>query len=127
MTSRKRFNSRIDSGSYGPTAADFSSKPHSDSPSPEVFREASIGIFCDGNPEVRHDGVTVTVLTLGGPADAAGIKAGDVILAINDHYVFTIRKLQEEITHHEPGTNIALRCRRHSTIYDVSLSVGRAE
>lgn len=69
-------------------------------------------MFCDGNPEVRHNGVTLTALTAGGPADQAGIKAGDVILAINDHYLFPIRELQEEISHHQPGGKIAVRYRR---------------
>jgi membrane-associated protease RseP (regulator of RpoE activity) len=92
-----------------------------------VFKDASIGVFCDGNPDIRHDGVTLTALTPGGPADQAGIKAGDVILAINDHYLFTIRELQEEISHQQPGTKIAVRYRRYSTIYDASLVVGQVQ
>ena len=66
----------------------------------------------------------LTALTPGGPADAAGIKAGDVILAINDQYLFTIRELQDGIRRREPGTKIAVRYRRYSTIYDASLIVG---
>jgi hypothetical protein len=81
----------------------------------------------DGNPDVRHDGVTLTALTAGGPADQAGIKAGDVIVAINDHYLFTIGELKEEISHIEPGTKIAIRYRRYSTIYDASLIVGAVQ
>jgi hypothetical protein len=92
--------------------------------SPEVLGQASIGIFCEGNPDVRHDGVTLTALTPGGPADQAGVKAGDVILAINDHYLFTIGELKDEISHHQPGTKIAVRYRRFSTIYDASVVVG---
>lgn len=97
------------------------------STSAQIFAQASIGIFCEGNPEVRHDGVTLTALTPGGPADQAGIKAGDVILAINDHYLFTIGELKEEISHHEPGTKIAVRYRRYSTIYDASVTTGTAQ
>jgi membrane-associated protease RseP (regulator of RpoE activity) len=107
--------------------AQTSAKPSSATASLQISAQASIGIFCEGNPDVRHDGVTLTALTPGGPADQAGIKAGDVILAINDHYLFTIGELKEEISHHEPGTKIAVRYRRYSTIYDASVVVGTAE
>jgi PDZ domain len=93
----------------------------------QAFKDATIGVFCVGNPDIRHDGVTLTTLTTGGPADQAGIKAGDVILAINDHDLFTIRELQEEISHHEPGTRIGVRYRRYATIYYTSLVVARVQ
>jgi membrane-associated protease RseP (regulator of RpoE activity) len=109
------------------SVAQTSSKPSSATPSTQIFGQGSIGIFCEGNPDVRHDGVTLTALTPGGPAEQAGIKAGDVILAINDHYLFTIGGLKEEISHHEPGTKIAVRYRRYSTIYDASLVVGTVQ
>lgn len=99
-------------------------KQSSPTASPQIFGQASIGIFCEGNPDVRHDGVTLTALTPGGPADQAGIKPGDVILAISDHYLFTIAELKEEISHHQPGTKISVRYRRYSTIYDASVVVG---
>ena len=94
---------------------------------PQIFGQASIGIFCEGNPDVRHDGVTLTALTPGGPADQAGIKSGDVILAISDHYLFTITELKEEISHSQPGTKISVRYRRYSTIYDASVVVGTVQ
>jgi len=76
------------------SAADFSSKPHAHLPSPQLFKDATIGVFCEGNLDARHDGVTLTALTPDGPAERSGIRAGDTILSINDHYLFTIRELQ---------------------------------
>lgn len=115
-----------------PTAADFSSTTTSiekriDPASRQVFKDASIGLFCDGNPDVRHDGVTLTALTPGGPADQAGMKAGDVILAINDHYLFTIGELKDEISHHQPGTTVTVRYRRYSAINVASVVVGSVQ
>jgi len=110
------------------SAADFSSKPRASTPSiAPVFKDATIGAFCDGNPDLHHDGVTLTALAPGGPADQAGIKAGDAILAVNDRYLFTIRELQDEITRHQPGTKIAIRYRRYSTIYDTFLVVAQSQ
>jgi len=107
--------------------ADASTKPNDAAASPKIFREASIGVFSDENPNVRHDGVTLTSVTEGGPAGQVGIKAGDVILAIDDHYLFTVGELKEEISRHQPGTKIAVRYRRYATIYDASLVVGRGQ
>jgi len=92
--------------------------------SPEI---ASIGVFSDGNPNVRHDGVTLTSVSAGGPADQAGIKVGDVILAINNHYLFTASELKEEISHYPPGTKVAVHFRRYSTINDANLVVGPSQ
>ena len=50
--------------------------------------------------------------------------AGDVILAVDDHYLFTAEELDAEIKHHKPGTQVAVRYRRYSRIYDTSLVVG---
>ena len=91
-----------------------------------ISTQASIGVFSNGNPNIRHDGVTLTSVTAGSPADQVGIRAGDVILAIDDHYVFTVRELNEEISHHQPGAKIEVRYRRYSIIYDTPVLLGRA-
>jgi len=109
------------------SAADFSSKPHDHPQSAQLFKDATIGAFCDGNLDVRHDGVTLTALTPDGPAEQSGIRAGDTILSINDHYLFTIRELQEEIARHHPGTTVAVRYRRYSTIYETQIVIGHLQ
>jgi hypothetical protein len=96
-----------------------SASPDSDSPT-----QASIGVFFEGNPDVRHDGVAITAVTADGPADRAGIKAGDVILAINDRYLFTIGELTHQVSHLQPGTRIVVRYRRRTTISEASVTVG---
>ena len=93
--------------------------PDSESPT-----QASVGIFFEGNPDVRHDGVAITAVTADGPADRAGIKAGDVILAINDRYLFTIGELTHQVSHLQPGATIAVRYRRRATISEASVTVG---
>jgi S1-C subfamily serine protease len=106
-------------------SADASTKPAGTAANPQVLGESSIGAFAGGNPDVRHDGVTLTSVIAGGPADRAGIKAGDVILAINDRYLFTAGELMNEVSHRQPGTTIMVRYRRYSTIYDASVVVGQ--
>lgn len=94
---------------------------------PQTYSNSTIGIFCEGNSDVRHDGVAITALTPGGPADQVGIKPGDFIVAIDDHFVFTIRELKEEVGRHPPGTRIRVRYRRYSTIGESTAVVGQID
>jgi hypothetical protein len=94
--------------------------------SSQAFNDATIGASTDENPTIRHDGITLDRVTPGGPADRVGIRVGDVILAIDDHYLFTAEELDAEIKHHKPGAQVSVRYRRYSTIYDTSLIVGSA-
>jgi PDZ domain-containing protein len=94
---------------------------------PQTFSNSSIGVFCEGNADVHHDGVVLTALTPGGPADQVGIKSGDFILAIDDHFLFTIRELKDEVSRHPPGTRIRVRYRRYSAISEATLVVGQVD
>ena len=89
--------------------------------------DGTIGASSDGNPRVRHDGVTVSQVVAGGPADQIGIKVGDVILAIDGHYLFTIEELNNAIDSCKPGSTIKIRYRRYSMTYETSLIVGNRE
>jgi len=109
-----------------PNSSDITPKNLANVPSQQSFKDATIGAFADGNPDVRRDGIELSAVTAGGPADQVGIKAGDVIVSINDHYVYTIRELNEEITRYEPGTKIGVRYRRYSTSNNTFVVVGRA-
>jgi len=97
----------------------FNASPESEQPP-----RASVGMFFEGNPDVRHDGVVVAAVTADGAADRASIKAGDVILAINDVYLFTIGELTRQVSHLQPGAKIVVRYRRRAMISEVSVTVG---
>jgi PDZ domain len=121
----QRTNERSSNVAEVQSPAAAKSSPGVTAASSQRFTESSIGVFSDVNPNVRRDGITLAAVTPGGPADQVGIKAGDVILAINDHYLFTAGELTDEVSHHQPGTKIVVRYRRYSTIYDASLFVGQ--
>jgi len=89
--------------------------------------EGSIGASSEQNPTVRHDGVVLSQVTSGGPADQAGIKPGDVILAINGRFLYTSAELNQDIGNTAPGTKIAVRYMRRFTIFDTFLVVGEGE
>jgi membrane-associated protease RseP (regulator of RpoE activity) len=72
----------------------------------------------------RHDGVRIDGVSPGGPADQAGLKAGDYILSIDNHYLFTVEDLDSEVRSHKPGTRVAVRYRRYSAIDETFVIIG---
>lgn len=92
--------------------------------SPSTAEKTSIGAWCDEKPRIRHDGVRVDRIAPDGPADQAGLRAGDDILALDGIYLFTVEELMNKVSRYTPGTKISLRYRRRSTIYDSFLIMG---
>jgi hypothetical protein len=96
----------------------------SEPPAPMVVPDGSIGAFSDQEPRLRRDGILLSRVLPNGPADRAGIKAGDTILAIENHYLFTVEELVDEVRRYTPGAKVAVRYRRYSSIYETTVVVG---
>jgi len=81
----------------------------------EIFlpgpRRAMLGVNLGGT-EPNGGGVRVEGVSPGGPAAEAGVKAGDVIVAIQSKPVATGRELVKAMEAIEPGQKVALELRR---------------
>jgi len=77
---------------------------------PPPARRAMLGVNL-GDSE-QGGGVRVNGVSPGGPAEAAGVKAGDVIVAIQAKPVTTGRELVRVMEAIEPGDKVALELRR---------------
>lgn len=85
--------------------------------------EVLIGIWFKGNPTVRHDGIEICGVRPNGPADSIEMKPGDVLLAIDDHYLFTIDEVRDELLHRQPGSRLRIRYRRNQLISENYLTI----
>jgi len=99
------------------------------SPSVEVVttgppEEALMGISLTGKPTVRHDGIAISAVRPKGPADDIDLKPGDVILAIDDHYLYTINELRAELLRHKPGVRVRIHYRHYLFINENYLTIG---
>lgn len=83
-------------------------------------RRAMLGVNL-GAAEPNGGGVRIEGVSPGGPAAAAGVKAGDVIVAIQAKPVATGRELVRAMESIEPGEKVALRLRRDGKPVDVSV------
>jgi S1-C subfamily serine protease len=68
-------------------------------------------------------GVYINMVTVGGPADKAGIKAGDVVLSIGDVKVETAKDFIVEIQNHKVGERVTLRVARQGGTKQEDVSV----
>jgi serine protease Do len=69
------------------------------------------------------DGVTVTEVTHNGPADKAGLKTNDVIVAIDGKPVKTARDLRNTVTITKPGQTITVSVRRDNSTKPLPIKV----
>lgn len=81
-----------------------------------------IGISC--LPSDSPEGVTVVEVTEDGPAEKAGLKAGDVILEIEGMKTATVEILTGKIREHAVGDKISLKVWRNGQEYTATVTVG---
>jgi serine protease Do len=84
----------------------------------EVNRETA-----DAFGLAKASGALVNSVEKGGPADKAGIEAGDIITKVDGRAVNTSSELPRIITQVRPGTKISLQLWRKGTTKDVTVTV----
>ena len=82
---------------------------------------AYLGIYGLDNP--NGNGVLLQQVSPGGPADQAGLRAGDIILAIDGKAVTSMDALTQTIRSLQVGQRVTITYRRGSTQSDVSVTL----
>jgi len=70
------------------------------------------------------EGILVAQVVEGGPADKAGLKVGDVIVALNGKRVEDLRDFQLSIMRTKPGTEVTLTVVRDGKKEEIKVKVG---
>jgi hypothetical protein len=96
------------------------------SPEMEPGNEAAaLGVLVSENP---GDGVHVVSSLWGSPAQRAGIRAGDYVMAVNDQKIATTEELQKAVESHEAGTMVTVTIWRDGQTFDKEIALAeRAE
>ena len=74
-----------------------------------------------GDPGIK--GALVVGVFINSPADTAGIRAGDIVVAINDNPVVGIRDLLDQITMHKPDEKIKVSIYRGPEQLELKMKV----
>jgi serine protease Do len=91
-----------------------------------------LGVYIqDVNPVIakafnlnQNGGVLLGDVTPGGPGSKAGLKKGDIVLALNGEPVNERNDLQLRISQLAPGTSVKLNVWRGSEAHDVTVTLG---
>jgi S1-C subfamily serine protease len=63
-------------------------------------------------PNPEKDGVLLERVSENSPAAKAGVKDGDVLLAIGEHRTVTLEDFQSALTNFKPGDKVKVKVRR---------------
>jgi putative serine protease PepD len=86
-------------------------------------RHAYLGVSLDAEP-AQGGGVSLGEVVDGGPADDAGLRAGDAIVAVGGTEVDAPEDVRAAIDSREPGTEVEVRFRRDGETRTVTVELG---
>ena len=79
----------------------------------------------DAPGRVAHNGVEIAGIDRTGPAARAGLRPGDVVLAVNGDRVDSARGLIRAVAAAQPGSAVKLSVRRSGQSFELPVTVGR--
>jgi S1-C subfamily serine protease len=89
-------------------------------PSPESERHAWIGFY----PQANEDGIAISGVVPGGPADSAGLQRGDLLVSVDGHAVRDLRHLYRALWRKGPGQIVGMQVLREESIHVVEVVAG---
>lgn len=75
----------------------------------------------------QEQGLLIVSVESGGPADAAGLMLGDVILAIDGEAVGQVEQLQERLTGDRVGKSVPVRIARGGEPREIGVTIGERQ
>lgn len=91
-------------------------------PVPQAPTPQTPGQAPSGNVQL---GALILSVTPGSPAEQAGLKVDDLIVAVDDQGVSQAEALVDLIVQHEPGDEVALTVQRDGEQIEITVTLGR--
>jgi membrane-associated protease RseP (regulator of RpoE activity) len=89
---------------------------------PGVLRRAYAGVVLAEEP--NGEGVRITQVIAGSPAEDAGLETGDVITAVDGRSVRSVNAVQTALGDKSPGDEVTFTVRRDNREEDIDVSLG---
>ncbi len=102
-----------------------SGQPQALQPTPSPTPEPEQTPSAPPRVEIPTFGALLTQVTPNTPADKAGLRAGDIIVAVDDERVTLARDLAEIIRKYKPGDEIRITYRRDGQEKTVRVTLGQ--
>ncbi|MGI8980638.1 MAG: PDZ domain-containing protein [Pirellulaceae bacterium] len=72
----------------------------------------------------KADGVVLELIMPGGPAEKAGLKAGDVLTKFGDLKISNIEDFENALRKHKPGDKVKLMAKRGAEDVELEATLG---
>jgi putative serine protease PepD len=88
---------------------------------------AGYGAYLGTIPDMSESpgGVRISGTHKGGPADLAGLVAGDIITAIGDKTVANLYDMTDALRAHQPGDTVVIVVKRDTTTLRLTTVLGK--
>jgi hypothetical protein len=98
-----------------------------DAPRPQMANTGGYGAYLGTIPDMSESpgGVRISGTHKGGPADVAGLVAGDIITAIGDKTVANLYDMTDALRSHQPGDTVVIVVKRDTTLVRLSAVLGK--
>ncbi len=98
-----------------------------DAPPPPTVTSGGYGAYLGTIPDMSDSpgGVRLSGVRSGGPADRAGIRAGDIIVQIAEFEVSDLYAMTEALQALKPGDTVTIKIRRDDQVIEVEATLGR--
>ena len=101
-----------------------------DAPRPQASSGGSgYGAYLGTIPDMSggnvSDGVRITGVRAGSPAEQAGLKGGDVITAIGDKHIANLYDMTDALRSHQPGDTVVVVSRRDGVEHHATTVLGK--
>jgi hypothetical protein len=96
-------------------------------PAPSTGRGAGYGAYLGTIPDMTDNpgGVRITGMRGGSPAEAGGLKAGDIIIRIGAHEVPDLQGMTDALRTYKPGEEVEIVVRRDGQPVTLKVTLGR--
>jgi S1-C subfamily serine protease len=89
-------------------------------PPPVAERHAWVGFY----PQASDDGLALSGVVPGGPADSAGLQRGDLLVSVDGHAVQDLRPLYRALWRKGPGEVVGMQVLRGKAIHVIEVVAG---
>jgi len=96
-------------------------------PAPAPAQGRGYGAWLGTVPDMTDNpgGVRISGVSPGSPAEAAGLKGGDVVLRIGDHEVPDLQAMTDALRSHKPGDAVIVVVRRDGEELHIPVTLGQ--
>jgi Peptidase family M28/PDZ domain len=98
-----------------------------DAPRPQMASGGGYGAYLGTIPDMSESpgGVRISGAHKGGPADQAGLVAGDIITAIGEKTVANLYDMTDALRGHQPGDTVVIVVKRDTTVLRLTAVLGK--